>query len=269
MTKKKKQENIQFENELLKLKMKAETGASLQGSENLPPEIENEFMKSVLEFEKTYSQSAQTSVFNILHQPVVRNLRTIKRNELKSELKKLLDLYNANNIAIDCISEVNDRDLYRFLSEELMQHEMDDFALPGWITHFIYEEFHPNDKHDLESLTNDFIKSVLSNDKEFRFYETSVHETMKSKGKKNISSPKAIQLIEAFRNSYDHFGTCKISIGEVLFSKKRAAVKAHVTYKATLDHTELLFQGDAFLKFMNREPGFWVVSQFSIPGFSV
>jgi len=38
--------------------------------------------------------------------------------------------------------------IYKFITEELFDHEMDDIMLPGFVHHFIYEEFHPNHEYD-------------------------------------------------------------------------------------------------------------------------
>ena len=45
------EENLHLQNEFLKLKMMAESGAYFGGSGNLPPEIENQFLNNIIEFE--------------------------------------------------------------------------------------------------------------------------------------------------------------------------------------------------------------------------
>ena len=41
-------ENLRLQNEFLKLKMMAESGAYFGGSGNLPPEIENQFLNNII-----------------------------------------------------------------------------------------------------------------------------------------------------------------------------------------------------------------------------
>ena len=45
------EENLRMENEILKLKLKAELGTEPHFMNNVPSEIENEFLKNVLAFE--------------------------------------------------------------------------------------------------------------------------------------------------------------------------------------------------------------------------
>jgi hypothetical protein len=54
------EQNLRIENEILKLKMQAERGALFGGNrENLPPEIEAEFLKNV-SFEDSFDMASRT-----------------------------------------------------------------------------------------------------------------------------------------------------------------------------------------------------------------
>lgn len=266
MKKKFKKEEMQFENELLKLKASAEFGATIHSEGTAPPEIENQFLKNVFEFERAWKDMKTVKVFDFIGKPEIKKSSSVKKNMLPIETEKLLAVLAEHNIEVDCICEVDDRDFYKFLSEELMDHEMNDFKAEGWTTHYTYEEFHPNDEHDLHSLTKDFIESILS--REWDFYETYLDKKIKTKKEKFISKREAISKIEAFRKSFDRFEKRQISIDELLFTKKKASVKATVSYNATLDANQIQFDGEAFLKFKLGEFG-WDVSEFSMPGLTI
>ena len=53
------------------------------------------------------------------------------------------------NIVVEFTKPRNARFKYRFITEELFEHEMDDVHVKGMFTHFTYEEFHPNHDYDL------------------------------------------------------------------------------------------------------------------------
>lgn len=127
MKRKIKKDEIQFENELLKLQARAEFGATVHSESDLPDEIENQFFKNVLKFERAHRQVKSVRVFDFIGKPEIKNIRSIKKNQLKNEMNRLLELFSEHNIAIDCICEVSDSDFYKFLSEELIHEEMDDF----------------------------------------------------------------------------------------------------------------------------------------------
>lgn len=46
--------------------------------------------------------------------------------------------------ALDFLCDVDDAEAYRFITEELMDEEIDDIRIEGLRHCFIYEEFHPN-----------------------------------------------------------------------------------------------------------------------------
>ena len=49
------EENLRMENELLRLRLKAELGGDSHSSGNLDPALENEFLKQVMAFESNYA----------------------------------------------------------------------------------------------------------------------------------------------------------------------------------------------------------------------
>lgn len=77
----------------------------------------------------------------------------------------------SKGIEVGVIYEVPARELYRFITEELMEYEVDSFSYPGMKRHFIYEEFHPNDLEDLKKNALEFLRMVGEQDFKFlHFY---------------------------------------------------------------------------------------------------
>ena len=65
------------------------------------------------------------------------------------------------NIVIDFLHDIADREAYMFITEELLDETMDDIRIPGMYSHFIYEEFHPNDQDDIELWTGEFLDTFF------------------------------------------------------------------------------------------------------------
>ena len=59
------EENLRMENELLRLKIQAEHGGQSHTSGELPPEIENMFLKNVMAFEQNYAKAKPATVFEL------------------------------------------------------------------------------------------------------------------------------------------------------------------------------------------------------------
>ena len=135
-------ENLRIENELLKLKMQAEYEATFGVSPDLPPEIEHAFLQNVLEFEKSWQEARKVKVYDLLGRPAFRPAATLSQSEIRKELKRIIDVMSEKNIVFDTIENYDPLLIYRFITEELFNHETEDLNLPGWTKNFIYEEFH-------------------------------------------------------------------------------------------------------------------------------
>lgn len=131
-------------NEKKKDELRDKYGMQLEGhSENLSPEAEGEWLDYITEFERQFENAAQISVRERIGNPAVRPLADISLTEIEIELENLLELLHQNNIVVDFLRDIDDREAYRFITEELLDATMDDIRIPDMYTHFIYEEFHP------------------------------------------------------------------------------------------------------------------------------
>lgn len=94
-------ENLQMENELLKLKLQAQFGASLGIGEDLPPEIEKEFLKNVYAFEQNQGTYTPVKVIDYLGNPDFPKTADQDEESLKIEYDRLIDLMDKKSIAVD------------------------------------------------------------------------------------------------------------------------------------------------------------------------
>ncbi len=102
-------EDLRKENELLKLKLTAETGAHFGAVSNLDPVIENEFLKNVIEFEKKFVRAGRKTVYEILGKPAYLKTGEIADKFLASELARINKILMAHNIVVDFLAEYPDR----------------------------------------------------------------------------------------------------------------------------------------------------------------
>jgi len=166
-------ENLRFENEIKKIKLSREHGAHFSESDetsNLNPRLEAEFLDYVEQFEKAYDDCKQIPVYDFIGKPKYKKAEDIPDKEIQSELEKIMLVMNKNGIYLDTLCEVDDRVLYRFITEELFLYETDDIKVAGMMCNFIYEEFHPNHEYDIRNHSIEFIESYLN--KESDYYTT-------------------------------------------------------------------------------------------------
>jgi hypothetical protein len=156
-------ENLRLENEFLKMKMMAESGGIFggNGDSGIPPEIENQWLKNVMEFEKAYANAKPQKMFDLLGKPFFEDEKNLDDKRLSDEFIRLNKLLDDHNINVDFLAPQPDRVKYHFITRELFEHEADFMPLKGMSTNFIYEEFHPDHKNDIREITDQFLNDFF------------------------------------------------------------------------------------------------------------
>ena len=68
---KKTEEDIKIENELLKLKMMAEFGGDFHAENEMPPEVENVFLKHIQKFHQQQVVAKSVSIWEFIGKPTI------------------------------------------------------------------------------------------------------------------------------------------------------------------------------------------------------
>jgi hypothetical protein len=156
-------ESLHMENQLMKIQIEDILGGQIMnGSDNeIPTEIENIFLKNIIEFEKLAKESKKISVFELLGKPKFKETEKLNPAQLKEELNKALTLLNKKSIHLDFLAEYSNEVMYHFITKELIAIETQTLNFPGMIIHFIYEDFHPNVEFEVLTRAKQFIHSLL------------------------------------------------------------------------------------------------------------
>lgn len=150
------EENIRMENDFLKLKMMAESGAMFGAEGELPADIENQFLKNIMEFEKAQANTKVMKISEVLGSRAFKDETEMTDTQFKIEFKRLRALLESNNINVDFTKERSERFIYNFITGELFEHETGFIPVPGMVTHFSYEEFHPDHEQEIRDITTNF-----------------------------------------------------------------------------------------------------------------
>ena len=149
-------------NDLKRKELEERYGAvfSAPDESEIPSEVEAQWLENIDEFERQFENAAQIPLREFIGSPSVRPLADIPPAELEAELNGLLDLLAEHAVSVDFLREVDDAEAYRFITEELLDEEIDDIRVPGMVLHFIYEEFHPgedeaDDFDDMDGIADD------------------------------------------------------------------------------------------------------------------
>lgn len=231
------------------------------------PEIEGEFLDYVEEFEQQYQSAKRTRVREMAGRPDVKPLTELTPEELDSALFLLLKRLEAHSIEVDFLCEVEPAEQYRFLTEELLNEEMDDIRIPGMTSHFIYEEFHPNAEYDAKSAAEMFVRSLLSRNTEFIMTHFSKDELYDHQGKP-LSREQMQEKTDAFFNTYIETEDWEVTPTMCQIEGDYAQVEANTSWRglpASATHW-VDFSGVAKVRLKRSPYEGWDVIQAMVPG---
>lgn len=250
-------EKLRMENELKKAKLILEHGAvfsELSGGSNISPVIENDFLKNIEEFEKSFKNVEQIALYDFIRKPEYIFVDIISDSDIGTELERLINILNENGINLDTLCDVEAREVYRFITEELFLHEIDNMRIPGMMTCFIYEEFHPNHEYDIRNHSIDGIKAFLN--KKSDFYKTFFT-------KKAEDDPG----LKHFRDSFKSFSIKKMDITDLSIEKENATVSFIIDFSATIEgnNEKQHYKGNGIIELVYWYD-FWCIEKIHFPG---
>lgn len=137
-------------NDLKRKELEERYGAvfSAPDESEIPSEVEAQWLENIDEFERQFENVAEIPLREFIGSPSVRPLADIPPSEVAAELDALLELLGENEVVVHFPDEIDEVEAYRFITEELLDEEIDDIRVPGMVLHFIYEEFHPGDEEE-------------------------------------------------------------------------------------------------------------------------
>jgi hypothetical protein len=145
-------------------KLRDEYGMKFEYTDSrLSPDEENEWLDHVLEFERQFEQAKSITVRERIGNPPIRPLRDLPLYAVGEAITALLELLAAHGIVVDFLGEVDELEAYRYLTEELLDEEMDDIRIEGMMTHFTYS----TPEYDVQMWVESFVLDLFTHDEEY------------------------------------------------------------------------------------------------------
>ena len=264
-----KQDDLHFENELIKLKLQAESGAQFMGTGNLPPEVESEWLKNIESFDEQFRNAKEVTVYDLIGKPVFRPIEQIADAEIKDELDRLQEILSSKGLMVESICELDDREMYRFITQELFLEMTNDIHVEGMMTHFTYEEFHPNHKYDIDSHSYWFVKALLNKDlnEDYRPSELS-SEVFDVKGNP-VPKETVWDKLRLFREAYKRFELLTFEVQDIQIEDEDAEVTFFLKYEAYIERDKVnVISGEG--KFgLCLTCDYWCVNRIDMPGLTI
>lgn len=264
------QENLKDENEFLKMKLMLEQGAkfgNMKTDGKLPAEIENQFLKNIIEFEKQFEERKAIKVFDKIQKPTrfkpVNEIPDDEIDDAWDELNNYLNKYNID-LAV-CSPNINNRELYRFATEELFNHEMDDMNVPGMMSCFTYDEFYPDYKYDNTRYATDDCIGIIFNKRSYDWMPWLKSENLSLNNNTNLTQEEFKQKINRFKEVYEDIITNEINAVDCSIDEKSCHVKGIYDVTMKLDLEEIVLKGNWLVEFV-WDGDYWEIINVQIDG---
>jgi hypothetical protein len=259
-------------NEKKKEDLREQYGMLFEGhSEKMSPQAEGEWLDYISEFERQFENAQQISVRERIGNPDVKPLAQIHDSDLTEELDRILELLSEHNIAIDFLHEQSDREMYRFITEELLDETTDDIRIPGMTSHFIYEEFHPNDEDDITESIDEFLYALFKEelkDRESMFYHSVSQENMHDANGKPLRLEEFKELVSNFYEAYPVIMEHSVEVNHIVIDGDSATAEANISWRGIPQNekTVVRHEGVSEFKLTRSIYGGWDIIQANIPG---
>jgi hypothetical protein len=266
--------DLPVENELLILKLKAEFGAECSaGHENIPPDIVNEFLRSVYDFENRFRKEQPTiKLFEKLGRPFFKKADSIPESAIKHELTRLTKILSRHNIALDVLGEYPDRQIYRFITEEFFHEEIDVPDIEGYILHYCYEDFHPNYELEIRQRSMEFILQWFN--RQLGEYSWQLADPFIHPDGREFHKEYVLKKIRNVFDAYVLYSDCSYVIKDIQFDwndakqRGRGIVTGSVKYNAQTESGEKIEHEGPFEFYLSSAGAWWSIFYFVFPGFA-
>lgn len=257
-------EMLRHENEITKLKIQAEFGVELKGTKDMNPALENIWLNQILEYERAMLDNTKITIGELIGSPQLKPMIDLEDDEISEELQMLMSILYKKNIVIESNSGIDEREMYRFLTEELIEMETDKNTPKNMITCFIYEEFHPNDEYDLRKYSTEFLEMFVEKGEDY--WKMHLSPCLESE-ENEVRASNLERRLENFRESFDQLRVDKFSINTISILEETAEVNFEFSLAVMPPgNRSSYYISDSGQFFFKKELECWFISDIIMKG---
>lgn len=265
------EERLKAENDFLKMKIMLENGGDFyqeHAAEELPADVENDFLNHIVEYEKQLAEQKTIKVFDRLEKPQqFKRVNEISDSQIDAAYRSLLEYLAKYGIGFDvCSPNISARELYRFITEELFEYEMQDIRIPGMMSNFIYDEFYPDPVYDSSREAEDCIRFILEKEP-LEFMHHCRSKSIKFNDYDSLNEDECIEIINRFKVAYDDLEINEINVLECVVDDKKSLVRGNYNVTAMFgnEYSELTGEWRVNCE-MDQDLCYWCIENIQITG---
>lgn len=262
-------ERLRLENDILRMKLRAEFGTDLRLTSDLSPRVQHAVLQHVYRLEAiTRMKGSKISIYQKIGSPPFIPVEELSDLRVVIELERLMKWLRQHHIMLEVLAEYDPKTIYRFITKELFLLEIDDFPEKGWYIHFCYEQFHPNDDHALRKYTTLFIEDIMSKDVHEQF--NPLYHEMLDRQDEIITGNEAYHRIQQFSENFSSFSLRSLQLNAVNFDEAEGLVQFSISFVGVLDNGECMnMEGEGEFHFIRLPSGGWSIRRFRMPGLHI
>ena len=235
----------------------------------LTPDIENQFLRNIMEFEKQIAEHKTIKVFDKIGRPAqFKPAREIPIAQIDAAWNELDSFLKSHKIELSvCSPNVSNAELYRFTVEELFEYGMDDLDIPGMKHCFTYDEFHPdNEFENTTAAVEGCIKRLLAKEPldwmaHYRSNGLRLNEHFP------LTAEEFKNRVNLFHDAYDEIKLKAINDHYCAIDDKSCTVKGTYTIVGKLDFRKIELEGNWLVEFDRDEtPEDWYIINVQVGG---
>lgn len=230
---KKSEEEIQFERELTKLKLSAERGmpfSERKQQEQSDSETEEQFLARMREMEDAMKNPDDREIIEALGFPSFPKGEDLSDEEISAALELATTTLANSNIVLDVIYPTPEREIYRFITEELLRKEVGMAGAGGMTMHIIYEEHYPNHAEDIKADVIEVLHFICRGHKGSMPWRIARRVWLHGA---EVSEEEFVAMIADQRNIFK--GMSFINVDSVQVDFKESQAYAHANFRFYLD----------------------------------
>jgi hypothetical protein len=271
MAKKKKEKNedeLKDENDFLKMSLMAEYGGDFIGGSDLPPDVENLFLKQIKDFHKKQSKALPKKIYEIINEPDYDHTADLSDKEIKIKLKKLLKKLADKGIIVSSIMQVPEREMYRFITEDVFKTVVQYAKGTNMLLNIFYEEYFPSDEAEVKILAQDFIVFVFDLTAVFIDHDLFA-QNIKNSYNIAMQQEELIAQIERFKAQFKWLSIEDVHFNFIEVNKEQFSAKviATINYKSRKSDRGRFSNAETELEVemeMDEEKEIWQISKIRL-----
>lgn len=263
--------DYELENDLLLMKLRAEFGGephffpASEEDEELPAEVRYEILQNIYSLEQAFHDTSREmlTLDELLEHPYRVAEQYLTDEGVEMEFKRFTNLLRQHQFELETLYPTEIRILYRFITGELLSQRVPSRFAKGMFFHFVYEEFHPNHRKDIEKQSIDLIRKILNSTLSATFDLLNDEVVC---GDEVMLQEEAVQRLLAFTVLFEQLEILDLQIIDIELQDELARVQFYLRYRGKVPaagETEL--QGSGTLGFI-RKYDIWLTDAIDIPG---